>query len=257
VYHPVAVTLTPPFPGLASVHLFLTAEWCDLVILNYEVDAALLQPHVPRGTELDSFDGRMLLSLVGFRFRHTRFFGALPVPFHSDFDEVNLRFYVRRLDAQGELRRGVVFVREIVGKRAVVLVARLAYNENYVCCPVRHRLSARSAGMRAEYEWRHNGKWLKVRAEVDGDASLPAPGSLEQFVSEHYWGYSRQRDGSTKEYQVTHPRWRVWRSANAGFEGDGRELYGPAFGGALAPKAASAFIADGSPVRVFSGLRIA
>jgi uncharacterized protein len=221
-------------------------------MLNYEVDAALLQAQVPRGTQLDSFAGRTLVSLVGFRFLHTRIFGVVRVPFHSNFEEVNLRFYVRRLDASGEVRRAVVFIREIVPKRAVAIMARLAYNENYSCHPMRHRVSAGGAGMRAEYEWRLAGKWLALRAEAEGEPELPSEGSIEQFISEHYWGYSRQRDGGTVEYQVTHPPWRVWRSAKAEFEGDGATMYGAAFGQVLARRPDSAFLAEGSAVSVFA-----
>jgi uncharacterized protein YqjF (DUF2071 family) len=234
--------------------VFLTAEWRDLVMLNYQVDAALLRAHVPRGTELDAFEGQILVSAVGFRFLRTRIFGAVPVPFHSNFDEVNLRFYVRRRDDGGEIRRGVVFIREIVPKRAV---ARLAYGENYVRYPMRHRVSANGAGAAAEYEWRMRGNWARLHAEAAGEPVLPTEGSIEQFITEHYWGYSRQRDGGCVEYQVTHPQWRVWRGASGGFEGDGSALYGDAFGEVLRRAPDSAFIADGSPVVVFKGERIA
>jgi uncharacterized protein len=237
--------------------VFLTAEWRDLVMLNYRIDAALLQELVPRGTELDAFEGRMLVSAVGFRFLRTRIFGAVPVPFHSNFDEVNLRFYVRRLVAGGNMRRGVVFIREIVPRRAIALVARIAYNENSSCYSMRHHLKRDGTGICAEYEWRLAGKWLALRAEAEGEPALPAENSIEQFISEHYWGYSRQRDGGTAEYQVAHPQWGVWRSTKAGFEGDAAAVYGAAFGDVLARTPDSAFVADGSAVRVFAGKRIA
>ena len=227
-----------------------------MVMLNYQVDAALLKALVPRGTELDAFEGRMLVSAVGFRFLRTRIFGALTVPFHSNFDEVNLRFYVRRLDASGDVRRGVVFIREIVPRRAIALVARIAYNENYSCYSMRHHVKRAGGGLRAEYEWRLGGKWLALRAEADGEPAMPAENSIEQFISEHYWGYSRQRDGGTLEYQVAHPQWGVWHGRRAELDGDSAAMFGPAFGEAFARKPDSAFIADGSPVRVFAGKRI-
>ncbi len=236
---------------------FLSAEWRDLVMLNYEVAPDLLRAFVPRGTELDTFDGKTLVSLVGFRFLRTKIFGAVPVPFHSNFDEVNLRFYVRRLYEGGEMRRGVVFIREIVPRRAIAVIARIVYNENYTCYPMRHRVTASGARVRAGYEWRLHGKWIGLRAEADGMPWLPAERSLAQFISEHYWGYSRQRDGGTVEYKVKHPQWRVSRSANAGFQGDGAAMYGAAFGEVLARRPDSAIIADGSAVSVYAGRRIA
>jgi hypothetical protein len=251
--------------------VFLAAEWRDLVMLNYEVDPRLLREYVPRGTEQDSFGGRTLISLVGFRFLRTKLFGVLPVPFHANFDEVNLRFYVRRRDSSGEIRRGVVFIREIVPKRAVAWLARLAYGENYVRYPMRHRVSANGVGAAAEYEWRMRGNWARLHVEAAGEPVLPTEGSIEQFITEHYWGYtalpgstsrrpgspSLQRDGGCVEYHVTHPQWRVWRGASGGFEGDGAALYGDAFGEVLRRAPDSAFIADGSAVVVFKGERIA
>ena len=241
----------------SNERVFLWAEWRDLVMLNYEVDPGLLRDYVPRGTELDSFRGGTLVSLVGFRFLRTKLFGVLPLPFHSNFDEVNLRFYVRRRASDGDDRRGVVFIREIVPKRAVAMLARLAYGENYSCYPMRHRVTSDGASKSAEYEWRLPTSWAKLRAEAAGEPELPTEGSIEQFITEHYWGYSAQRDGGSVEYHVTHPRWRVWKSTRAGFEGDGAEIYGSAFAAALQRPPDSAFIADGSPVVVYAGRRIA
>src|SRR5690606_40211851 len=97
-------------------------QWRRLVMLNYDVDPAVLRPLVPHGVELDTWEGRYLVSVVGFQFLDTRLLGV-PVPFHRDFDEINLRFYVRRRADDG-WRRGVVFVKEIVPRRALAAVAR-------------------------------------------------------------------------------------------------------------------------------------
>jgi uncharacterized protein YqjF (DUF2071 family) len=232
--------------------VFLSADWRDLVMLNYEVDPALLRSYIPRGTELDSFDSKMLVSLVGFRFLPTRLFGGVPIPFHSDFDEVNLRFYVRR-GHEGEKRRGVVFIREIVPKRAIAYIARLVYGEKYSRLPMRHRISAIADRKTAEYEWRIGEDWCRLHAQFEGDPAVPVEGSLEQFITEHYWGYSAQRNGGSLEYRVDHVPWRVWGSIAAGIEGDAAALYGSALGAVLRGKPHSAFIAEGSPVAVFTG----
>ncbi len=60
-------------------------------MLNYAVDAALIEPFVPPGTELDHFEDATYASLVGFEFNRTRLRG-LAIPFHQSFEEVNLRF---------------------------------------------------------------------------------------------------------------------------------------------------------------------
>ncbi|MGD0955646.1 MAG: DUF2071 domain-containing protein [Candidatus Acidiferrales bacterium] len=232
--------------------VFLSAEWRHLVMLNYEVDPGLLAKYVPPGTELDAFAGRVYVSLVGFRFLHTKLFGILPIPFHGEFEEVNLRFYVRRRDPQGD-RRGVVFIREIVPKRAMAHVARLAYGENYVRYPMRHAVRTNGAGITTEYQWQLGRTWCRLFAEGLGSPSYAAGGSLEQFITEHYWGYSARRNGGSLEYHVSHVPWRVWARTTAGFGGDSRSLYGSDLAAILRRSPDSAFIADGSPVLVFVG----
>jgi uncharacterized protein YqjF (DUF2071 family) len=234
--------------------VFLSADWLDLVMVNYEVEPSLLKNYVPKGTELDSFEGKALISLVSFRFLRTRLFGVLPIPFHSDFDEVNLRFYVRRRNS-GEDRRGVVFIREIVPKHAVAYVARAVYGEKYSCVPMRHRIVTDGDRKSAEYEWRLGRKWCKLHAHAEGDPVMPGEGSLEQFITEHYWGYSAQSDGGCVEYHVAHDPWRVWAATDAAFHGDGTALYGSALAEIIRTAPHSAFIAEGSPVLVYRGVR--
>jgi uncharacterized protein len=224
-------------------------------MLNYEVDPSLLKKHVPRHTELDSFQGKTYVSLVGFRFSHTKLFGFLPVPFHTDFDEVNLRFYVRRKEG-AEDRRGVVFIAEIVPKWAIAQMARLVYGENYVHLPMKHYVETDGPSKTADYQWRLNGAWCTLHAQTSGAPAKPKDGSLEQFITEHYWGYSAQRNGDCFEYHVSHPAWRVWASTMAGFEGEANVLYGSELARILQRRPDSAFIADGSPVVVFAGRKI-
>jgi uncharacterized protein len=244
---------TPDHPP--GERVFLSAEWRDLVMLNYEIDPELLSPYVPRGTELDAFEGSIYVSLVGFRFLRTKLFGSVPLPFHTNFDEVNLRFYVQRRES-GEVRRGVVFIREIVPRFAVARLARLAYGEDYVSLPMRHTVDTNGMGISAEYQWQVARQWCGLRAEASGAPAYAAEGSVEQFITEHYWGYSAQRDSGCVEYHVSHVPWRVWNSAMAAFEGDAESLYGAELGRILRRAPDSAFIADGSSVRVFAGRRI-
>jgi uncharacterized protein len=235
---------------------FLTARWEHLVLLNYPCPAALLAPLVPAGTTLDTWQGETLVSLVGFRFADTRLRGW-PIPFHRTFEEVNLRFYVRRLSEDGTLRRAVVFIRELVPRFAIATVARLVYNEPYLAVPMGHAdtLSAERGGEVA-YTWRHAGGDYVVGARADGAAASLAPGSEAEFITEHYWGYTRQRDGGTLEYEVAHPPWQVWTAAASRFAGPAARLYGDAFAEVLAAPPRSAFVAVGSAVSVFSGRRL-
>jgi uncharacterized protein len=235
-----------------TTRVFLTGEWRFLAMLNYQVDAALLEPLVPRGTTLDRWQGTACISLVGFLFRHTRVLGV-PVPLHRDFEEVNLRFYVRR-EVGGESRRGVTFIREIVPRRAIALVARLAYNEPYVALPMRHAIAVQAnedaAPATVRYEWRQGAGWSALTVEAGGSATPLVPGSEAEFITEHYWGYTRQRDGGTVEYHVTHPRWRTWTVHAAAVQGELAELYGAELGAVLRRPPDSAFLAEGSAIAV-------
>ena len=229
---------------------FLTAEWRDLALLNYEIDPEVLRPYAPAGTEVDLWDGRCFVSVVGFRFLKTRVLGA-PIPFHRNFLEVNLRFYVRR-EVRDEIRRGVVFIKEIVPRRAIAWVARVLYNENYVALPMRHEVN----GASARYEWRFEGTWNGLSLATRGDWNIPGPESEAAFITEHYWGYAVQRDGSTLEYQVEHPRWRVAQAEDVELVCDAGRLYGDEFAEALSREPASAFLADGSEILVRRGRRL-
>lgn len=237
---------------------FLSAEWRYLVMLNYEVEPSVLRPFVPGGTELDTWNGMTFLSVVGFRFLHTRVLG-MPIPFHRNFEEINLRFYVRRHVA-GEWRRGVVFVKEIVPRWAIAAVARWVYNENYVAVPMESKIRlpdpAHGQSGVVEYGWGRRPARNALRAEFAGAPFLPAVGSQEEFITEHYWGYVLQRNGGVLEYGVEHPQWRVWRTTAARLECDVASCYGKHFCEALGREPGSAFVAEGSPVTVFRGDRL-
>ena len=235
---------------LPQPRVFLRAEWRSLLMLNYVVDPAVLRPLVPRGVELDLWQGEALVSMVGFLFLNTRVLGV-PVPFHRNFEEVNLRFYVRREAPEG-WRRGVTFVREIVPRRAIAGLARGLYNEPYLACPMRHTV----APGHCEYGWNFQGRWNAMSAEFDGEPVPLGERSPEEFIFEHYWGYTRLRDGSTAEYQVEHPRWRSWAAKNSRLDCDAAALYGPPFAAPLAATPVSAFLAEGSPISVRAGARL-
>jgi uncharacterized protein YqjF (DUF2071 family) len=240
---------------MAERRVFLSGEWRDLVMLNYEVEPAILRQYVPRGVELDTFEGRIFVSLVGFQFLRTRLYGFVAVPFHTNFDEVNLRFYVRRREG-GEIRRGVVFVRELVPRMAIARFARLMYGEKYDSCPMQHRIEQNAEGIAAEYGWKWLDGQFRLSAQASGAPSRVAEGRLENFITEHYWGYSAKSASESIEYRVSHDPWRVWVSTNASFEGNAEALYGVEFGPVLRRAPDSAFIAEGSPVLVHTGRRI-
>jgi uncharacterized protein YqjF (DUF2071 family) len=239
-----------------SRKIFLTARWVDLLMLNYEVAPELLAAYVPRGTLLDSFEGKTYMSLVGFRFRETKLFDKIPAPFHREFPQINLRFYVRRTAASQE-KRGVVFIAEIVQKRMIALVAQAIYGEHYLCRPVKTREVLESSKRVLEYGWEWKKSWCNLSAEGISSSSDPSPGTLEHFLVERYWGYTAQANGGCIEFNVRHPAWKVSRCSAATFVGDPTPEYGPEIANVLRAKPSAAFIVDGSAVTVCHGVKIA
>ncbi len=233
--------------------LFLTAQWRHLIMINYHIDAQILTPFIPAGTELDLWNGSAFISLVGFMFMDTRVYG-FSVPFHRNFEEVNLRFYVRHYGPSKEVRRGVVFIREIVPRRLLAFVANRLYNENYIALPMQHSLEQNP--LAAEYSWKHNNRWQKIRAETEGTPQIPEKDSEAEFITEHYWGYSGKPTQNTLEYRVEHPPWRIWNVTHYKIDVDMHSLYGPLFAPFLEKTPVSVFLAEGSEVQVFKGTHL-
>ena len=234
---------------------FLTTEWRHLAMLNYEVEPSLLKPYVPSGTELDLWNTKHMVSVVGLLFLKTCVFG-IPIPFHRNFEEVNLRFYVRR-KAEDGWRRGVVFIKEIVPRLAIALAARRLYNEPYIALPMAHRIEMEADLVKsAGYSWRFRGRKNNLKLTVRNAAKPLREGSEAEFITEHYWGYNRQRNGATLEYRVEHPRWRVYDVVDSKLDCDVAGLYGERFYDCMNCKPASAFLAEGSHVTVFQGVEL-
>ncbi len=229
---------------------FLTARWEDLIMANYEVDPALLAPRVPPGTEIDLYDGCCFVSVVGFMFRDTRVLG-LPVPFHINFEEVNLRFYVKR-EVGGELRRAVCFVKEIVPRFAIATVARVLYGEPYECWRMDHR---RTSGNVA-YTWSKAGRTNRLSVEIEQSQGVPAAGSHGEFIIEHYWGYTRRGGTRVDEYKVEHPKWELFAVNNPVIDVDFGAVYGGEFAFLTDADPYSVLLARGSAISVYKGERI-
>ena len=243
-----------PAPERDQRPIFLTAEWRHLVMLNYSIERHVIEPLVPQSLELDEYESTSYVSIVGFLFLNTRV-GGISFPFHRNFEEVNLRFYVRHRSAAG-WQRGVIFVREIVPRRAIATLARVFYGEPYSAFPMRHSIEHNGGKLHCHYEWQRCRRTEFVAATAVGGPNSFEPGSLEEFITEHYWGYTA-RGGRCTQYQVEHPPWRVWPTTNAKFEADVASLYGAAFVEPLSVPPASAFIAEGSAVSVRRGSRVA
>ena len=235
--------------------IFLTTEWQNLAMINYEIDPTVLNPFIPAGTELDLWHGKALVSLVGLMFLNTRVQG-FAIPFNKNFEEVNLRFYVKRTLPSGEVRRGVAFIKEIVPRRGIAFIARLIYNENYVAFPMQHLFEQEDMNIRVEYRWKIDGQWNKFRTDCQGFPKLPSSNSEAEFITEHYWGYSVQKNGETLEYQVEHSPWRIWEAVHFEVAINATACYGENFTPFLEKAPVSVFLAEGSDVTVYKGTKL-
>jgi uncharacterized protein YqjF (DUF2071 family) len=230
---------------------FLTAKWQDLIMANYKVDPHLLDGLIPHGTELDLYQGDCFLSLVAFKFVDTSVMG-IKIPFHTNFEEVNLRFYVERKVAQ-EIRRGVVFVKEIVPRSAICWVANTVYGENYEVWAMGHEEGEDEIG----YFWSRDDCENMVSVEYKNSLGVPADSSREAFIIEHYWGYTRRGERRTDEYLVEHPKWELFEVNYAEIEVDFAETYGERFGFLTGLEPDSVLLAKGSDISVYRGQRMA
>lgn len=229
---------------------FLTAKWRDLIMANYEIDPQLLGSRVPAGTELDLHEGRCFVSLVGFMFLDTRVLGV-PVPFHVNFEEVNLRFYVRRI-TDGEVRRGVVFVKEIVPRYAIATVARVLYGEPYEAW----QMSNTRTSDEVTYSWSQDGLGNQLWVERGQDMGIPTSDSHGSFIIEHYWGYTDRGNGRTDEYKVEHPKWHLFSTKNENIDVNFGATYGQEFAFLSEERPFTVLFAAGSDIAVYKGERL-
>jgi uncharacterized protein YqjF (DUF2071 family) len=229
---------------------FLTAQWKDLIMANYEVDPGILRSRVPPGTELDLNEGKCFVSLVGFMFLDTRVLGV-PVPFHVNFEEVNLRFYVTR-ETRSEIRRGVCFVKEIVPRWAIATVARVLYGEPYECWQMLHNRTPNEVS----YSWQKGGCANSLAIEIGSSLGIPEEGSHGEFIIEHYWGYTARGGDRVDEYKVEHPKWELFEARNERIEVDFGKTYGREFSFLSTAHPHSVLLAKGSVISVYKGERI-
>jgi uncharacterized protein len=230
---------------------FLKAEWRKLALANYEIDPALLLKYLPVKTELDFWNNKCYVSLVGFMFLNTSIKG-FRIPYHINFEEVNLRFYVTYTDDRG-LKRGVVFIKEIVPRAALTLVANTLYGEHYQTLPMRHQWENLDDSLRVEYQWKLKQKWNSIKVVGDFRPQNIITSSEEEFITEHFWGYTKINSTTTSEYEVEHPRWVVYPIRDYQIDVEFGDLYGKEFEFLKREKPVSVFLAEGSEIAVKSG----
>jgi len=227
---------------------FLSAHWEDLIMANYEVNPEVLNPYLPHGVELDFHDDKTFVSLVGFMFKKTSLFN-IPIPFLGTFEEINLRFYVKRVEGN-TIKRGVVFINETVPYKAVAWLANKLYKEHYIAIPTKNTIIVTSTTKNVGYQWKVNKKWNELSVKAAKEKEPMLPNSIEEFIFEHYYGYTKINQQVSQEYKVNHPRWEVNRVLDFSINCDFSAMYGEDFSFLNTQEPHSVILAEGSPVTV-------
>ena len=228
---------------------FLSANWKNLALFNYEIDATILKKYVPKGTEIDIWNGKCYISLVGFRFENVKLLGV-KVPFHINFEEINLRFYVKRFE-NGEWKRGVVFIKEIVPKPALSFIANSVYKEHYETLPLKYSITENKNNKTDfVYQWKKEKKWNTILVETEKNPIEIETNSEAEFITEHYFGYTKVNNEKTFEYEVKHPRWKQHQVSNHYLDVDFKRTYGNEFEFLNHQKPISVMLAVGSEISV-------
>ena len=227
---------------------FLSARWENLIMANYEVNPDVLIPYLPNGVELDFHHNKTYVSLVGFMFKKTSLF-KIPIPFLGTFEEINLRFYVKRMEGDN-IKRGVVFINETVPYKLVAWLANKLYKEHYISIPTKNTIEVTSRSKNIRYQWKINKEWNHIAVNAARENEQMIPGSIEEFIFEHYYGYTKINNRVSQEYKVNHPRWRVNKVADYSIYCDFTSMYGNDFSFLSNHQPDSVILAEGSPVTV-------
>ncbi len=228
--------------------VFLKANWENIIMVNYEIDPEILRSFLPKGVELDLFNGKAYVSLVGFMFKNTKIF-KVPIPYFGNFEEINLRFYVQRKEGM-TIKRGVVFINETIPYRIVAWMANKLYKEHYTVVPTKHFIQQIGEKQQVKFDWLLNKKWNHILVETDLVSTEMRQNSFEEFIYEHYYGYTKVNEIVTEEYHLQHPSWKVNKVLNYNINCDFASMYGPAFSVLNETKPTAVFLAKGSAVAI-------
>lgn len=223
---------------------FLKAQWQDLIMINYEVPRTLVEKYLPAGCEVDLENNRCFASLVLFQFKDCKVKG-ISWPGYRNFSEINLRLYVTFKD-NDEIKRGVIFVKEFVPKKLIAFIAQKLYKEPYFYSQIDYSSKADEKQRQLSYSWQE----AQVSISSADNWQDLKQGSHEEFILEHYWGYSKHSPQKTNEYEVIHPAWQFSPIEIHKSELDFAKLYGQDWGFLNQQKPYSSFIAKGSEIAV-------
>lgn len=228
--------------------IFLQADWNKLICANYIIDPKILEKYIPFGTILDLHQEKCYVSLVCFKYSNTQLFG-IKFPFYKNFEEINLRFYVKREISPGIWRKEAAFTQLFFPKRPLTFIANFIYKENYKTRPIKHTLKKNEFHDVTTY-YIKNKKWFHISVSYDRKLHPIVKTSSEYFFHGHLWGTAKVNSKSSTSYKIEHPEWKTYSITNWEINVDFGSLFGNDFKFLNAIKPESVMMTEGSKVTV-------
>lgn len=226
----------------------LTCEWRKLVFINYIIPPEIIERFLPAFTKLDYYNGHCYVSLVGFEFKNVKMVGV-KIPFYSDFEEINLRFYVKRFDGS-QWRKGTVFISEIVNRSALGILANTLVRENYQILPTAKDIDEKEKEINVKYSWTFDKQEYHIKVTSDRLASSYAQNSEAEFILDRLYGYGKINEKTTNEYPIAHPSWPLYTVNEYSVQVDFARQFGAEFSLLSSMTPHSVMLSEGSGVEI-------
>lgn len=226
---------------------FLTAYWHNLINITYAISPTLLTSYLPKGVTLATKDGKAFVSLVAFSFEETKVKG-IKIPFHVNFPEINLRFYV---NYKGKV--AVCFINEFVPKQCIALVANKLYNEPYIAYPMKvsTEVNEKQQELTISHQITKRKQVHRLKAIVSTQSYTPESNTIAHYFKEHDLGLGIDKKGRTLYYRVEHPIWAIYPIKEYIVQMDFEQLYGKPWGILNTLEPLHILVAKGSKIAVY------
>ena len=239
-------------PQSTAQKVLMTARFSEVVAVNFQIDPKVLAPRIPKGLELDFYKGETYVSLVAMMLRDVRVWG-IPIHIATGFEELNMRFYVRRKDGDG-YQRGACFIKDYVSSGAAAWILGSLFKADFHKIKMKHDNTGFADDGESvpsvDYRWKVGDHWNRLRIKARSKVQKTGSDTKVGFILNHNNEYS-SRKGKTLEYRATHPTWTVWDAAQANFTCDVKTLFGQEFEKPLSKRPASVFVASGSDFTIY------
>ncbi len=233
----------------------IKAKFSEMVAVNFQIDQRILQPLVPKGLELDFFNGETYVSLIAMMLRNVKAWG-LPFSIIPSSPELSLRFYVRR-PGDGESAKGTCLIKDYISGSTAAWYLESQFKSDFSKLKMKYKNSGfgEHETPEVEYQWKVDDHWNKLRVRARSRIHKTERASKVGFILDHFTYFGTYK-GRTLAYRVERPTWNIWDAAQANFTCDVKRLFGDAFVKPLSKRPASVFVTAGSPVTIYKPVEV-